>query len=109
MVVKEALWITSLVKKLGILQDGVQLYCDSQNFIYLVNNQVYHARINYIDVRSYRTRKLVSSGELLFEKVYNFKDATCRTPKKRKFVFATFDWRLSFCSVLLTWFFGVAT
>jgi hypothetical protein len=28
---KEALWLTVLVKELGIQQGGVQLHCDSQN------------------------------------------------------------------------------
>jgi hypothetical protein len=30
---------------------------------------MYHTRNNHIDVRSHRTKKLVSSGELLLEKV----------------------------------------
>jgi hypothetical protein len=32
---KEALWLTGLVKELGIQQGGVSLYCDSQSAIYL--------------------------------------------------------------------------
>jgi hypothetical protein len=36
---KEALWLTGLVKRLGIQQGGVlQLHCDSQSVIYLVKN-----------------------------------------------------------------------
>jgi hypothetical protein len=30
---KEALWLTRLVKELGIQQVGVPLYCDSQSVI----------------------------------------------------------------------------
>ena len=48
---KEALWFTGLVRELGIQQVRVPLYCDSQNAIYLVKNQVYHARTKHIDVR----------------------------------------------------------
>jgi len=51
------------------------LYCDSQSFIYLAKNQVYHARNNHLDVRSHRTRELVSSGKLLLEKVRIFDNA----------------------------------
>ena len=35
---KEALWLTGLVRDLGIQQVGVPLYCDSQNAICLINN-----------------------------------------------------------------------
>jgi hypothetical protein len=36
--VKEALWLTGLVKEMGIQQVGVLLYCDSQSAIYLAKN-----------------------------------------------------------------------
>ena len=73
---KESLWLTGLVKELGIQQSGVQLYCDSQSAIYLAKNQVYHARTKHIDVRFHKIRELVSSGELLLEKVHTSKNAT---------------------------------
>ena len=72
---KESLWLTGLVKELGILQGGVQLYCDSQSAIYLAKNQVYHAKTKHIDVRFHKIRELVSSGELLLEKVHTSKNA----------------------------------
>ena len=62
---KESLWLTGLVKELGIQQGKVQLYCDNQSAIYLAKNQVYHARTKHIDVRFHKIRELVSSGELL--------------------------------------------
>ena len=37
-VAKEALWLTGLVRELGIQQVGVLLYCDSQSAIYLTKN-----------------------------------------------------------------------
>ncbi|KAL6315051.1 hypothetical protein AAG906_030898 [Vitis piasezkii] len=73
---KESLWLTGLVKELGILQGGVQLYCDSQSAIYLAKNQVYHARTKHIDVRFHKIRELVSFGELLLEKVHTSENAT---------------------------------
>ena len=74
-VAKEALWLTGLVKELGIQQGGVLLHCDSQSANYLVKNQVYHARTKHIDVRFHRIRKLVFSGELLLENVHTFENA----------------------------------
>jgi hypothetical protein len=58
---KEALWLTGLVKELGIQQSGVSLHCDSQSTIYLAKNQVYHARTKHIDVRIHKIRELVDT------------------------------------------------
>ncbi|RVW83184.1 Retrovirus-related Pol polyprotein from transposon TNT 1-94 [Vitis vinifera] len=46
---KESLWLTGLVKELGIQQSGVQLYYDSQSAIYLAKNQV-HTSENAVDM-----------------------------------------------------------
>jgi hypothetical protein len=72
---KEALWLTELVKELGIQQVGVSLYCDSQSAIYLAKNQVYHARTKHIDVRFHKIRELVVTGELLLEKIHTSENA----------------------------------
>ena len=72
---KEVMWLTGLVKELGIQQGGVLLHCDSQSAIYLAKNQVYHTRTKHIDVRFHRIRELISSGELLLEKVHISKNA----------------------------------
>jgi hypothetical protein len=63
--VKEALWLTSLVRELGILQVGISLYCDCQSAIYLAKNRVYHARTKHIDVRFHKIKELVATGKLL--------------------------------------------
>jgi hypothetical protein len=73
---KEALWLTGLVRELGIQQVGVPLYCDSQIAIYLAKNQVYHARTKHIDVRFHKIRELVATGELLLEKIHTSENAT---------------------------------
>ncbi|KAE8715745.1 hypothetical protein F3Y22_tig00110160pilonHSYRG00324 [Hibiscus syriacus] len=69
--VKEALWLTGLVKELGVQQGGVQLLCDNQSTIHLAKNQVYHARTKHIDVRFQNIKELVASGEILFQKGHN--------------------------------------
>jgi hypothetical protein len=74
--VKEALWLTELVKKLGIQQVRVPLYCDNQSVIYLAKNQVYHARIKHIDVRFHKIREFVAICELLLEKIHTSENAT---------------------------------
>jgi len=47
---KEAIWLQELLNDLGIDQDMMKINCDSMSDIYLVKNQVYHARTKYIDV-----------------------------------------------------------
>jgi hypothetical protein len=72
---QEALWLTGLVKELGVEQDGVQLHCDSQSAIYLENNQVYHDRTKHIDVRFHKIRELLTTGQILLEKVHTSENA----------------------------------
>ncbi|KAL0336278.1 UNVERIFIED_CONTAM: Retrovirus-related Pol polyprotein from transposon TNT 1-94 [Sesamum radiatum] len=62
---KEALWLNRLANELGVEQGGVQLHCDSQSAIYLAKNHVYHARTKHIDVRYYKIRELIASGEII--------------------------------------------
>ena len=49
--VKEAIWLQSLMDNLGIKQNFLRVHCDSMSVIYLVKNQVYHARTKHIDVK----------------------------------------------------------
>lgn len=65
---KEALWLTWLVRELGVEQDGVQLQYDSQSVIYSTNNQVYLARTKHIDARFYKIRDLIAYRQILLEK-----------------------------------------
>ena len=72
---KEALWLTGLVKELGVEQGGVRLHCDSQSVIYLAKNQVYHARTKHIDVRFHKIRELLTTGQIVLEKVHTSENA----------------------------------
>ena len=75
-VAKEALWLIGLVKVLGIEQGVVQLHCDSQSAIYLAKNKVYHARTKYINVRFHKIRELITSGQILLQKIHTSENAT---------------------------------
>ena len=72
---KETLWLTGLVKELGVEQGGVQLHCDSQSAIYLANNQVYHARTKHIDVRYHKIRELLASKQIFLLKIHTSENA----------------------------------
>ena len=56
---KEILWLRGLIGTFGIIQDTIQVYCDSQSSIYLVKDCMYHKRKKYIDVRYHRIRHWV--------------------------------------------------
>jgi len=47
---KEAIWLHGLIEDLGIVQEHVDVHCDSQSAICLVKNQVHHSRTKHIDV-----------------------------------------------------------
>ncbi|KAE8715770.1 hypothetical protein F3Y22_tig00110160pilonHSYRG00432 [Hibiscus syriacus] len=47
---KESLWLTGLVKELGVQQGGVQLLCDNQSAIHLAKNQKVHTDENASDM-----------------------------------------------------------
>ena len=49
-VIKEAIWLQDLLENLGLVQEHINVYCDSQSVIHLENNQVYYARSKHIDV-----------------------------------------------------------
>jgi hypothetical protein len=74
---KEDLWLTRLVRNLNIKQGGIQLHCDSQNFIYLSNNQVYNAKTKYINVSFHDIKELIIFGQILLESVHKRKQMIC--------------------------------
>lgn len=49
--VKEAIWLRGMVSDLGLQQDDLTVFCDSQSAIHLTKNQMFHERTKHIDVR----------------------------------------------------------
>ncbi|MGI4421791.1 Ty1/Copia family ribonuclease HI, partial [Klebsiella pneumoniae] len=54
---------------LGIDQEHVDVYCDSQSAICLAKNQVHHSRTKHIDVRFHFIREILNEGDVLLEKI----------------------------------------
>ncbi|KAH9790140.1 Integrase catalytic domain-containing protein [Citrus sinensis] len=67
--VKEAIWLQGLLENLGLAQEHINVYCDSQSAIHLTKNQVYHARTKHIDVRFHFVREIVDEGKILIQKI----------------------------------------
>lgn len=68
--VKEALWLKGLMYDLGMKQDSVDLWCDSQSAIHLAKNQVHHVRTKHIDVRYHFVRDVIEDGDISLMKVH---------------------------------------
>lgn len=67
--VKEAIWLQGLLENLGLVQEHINVYCDSQSAIHLTKNQVYHACTKHIDVRFHFVREIVDDGKILLQKI----------------------------------------
>jgi len=59
-----------LLDDLGIDQDLLKINCDSMSAIYLVKNQVYHARTKHIDVRFHFVREILDEGDIELLKIH---------------------------------------
>ncbi|RDX81638.1 hypothetical protein CR513_37649, partial [Mucuna pruriens] len=67
--VKEAMWIKGLNVELGIVQNYVTIFCDSQNVIHISKHQVYHEKSKHIDVKLHFIQDIIDTKEVLIEKV----------------------------------------
>ncbi|MCO5564617.1 hypothetical protein L7F22_018282 [Adiantum nelumboides] len=66
---KEAIWLTRLVKDLGLEQCLPVLHCDSQSAIALAKNPVFHSRTKHIDVRYHFSRECLANKNLDLVKI----------------------------------------
>jgi hypothetical protein len=62
---KEALWLRGLVEMFGVIQDSVQVHCDSQSVIHLAKDHRYHKRTKHIDVRYHKIRQWVLDEKVI--------------------------------------------
>jgi hypothetical protein len=61
----EAIWIESLLKELGVLQQRTPIiWCDNLGATYLTANPVFHARTKHIEIDFYFVRERVAASEL---------------------------------------------
>ena len=67
--VKEAIWLQGLLGELGVGQESITIFCDSQSAIQLAKNQVYHARTKHIDVRYHFIREILEEGGVTIRKI----------------------------------------
>ena len=66
---KEAIWIHGLINDLGILQEHINMFCDSESAICLSKNKIHHARTKHIDVHFHFIREIISEGDIRLLKI----------------------------------------
>ena len=62
---KEPLWLRGLAETFGIIQDSVQIHCDSQSAIHLAKDYRYHKRAKHIDVRYHKICQWVVDDKVI--------------------------------------------
>lgn len=67
--VKEGIWLTGMMKEFGIVQQSVNIFCDSQSALHLAKHQVFHERSKHIDVRHHFVRDVIAKGAVKMLKV----------------------------------------
>ena len=68
--IKQAIGLQELLDDLEIDQHRLTINCDSMSVIYLVKNQVYHARIKHIDVMFHFVQKIFDEGDIELQKIH---------------------------------------
>jgi len=68
----------------------LKINCDSMSAIYLVKNQVYHARRTHIDVKFHFVREILDEGDIELQKIHtkeNSADMLIKVVPGVKFVY----------------------
>ncbi|KAI5318074.1 hypothetical protein L3X38_037782 [Prunus dulcis] len=66
---KESIWTLGLIVDLGVEENKLDVYFDSQSAIYLEKYQVHHGRTKHIDVQYHFVRKVMAEGEIRLRKI----------------------------------------
>ena len=71
---KEEVWLQRLCSGIGLVQQAMILYCDSQSTIFLEKNPTYHSKTKNIDVQYHFVRDMVEEKKVLLEEVDTLKN-----------------------------------
>ena len=82
---KEEVWLHRLSLGIGLVQQAMILYCDSQSAIFLEKNLAYHSKTKHIDVQYHFVRDMVEENKVLLEKVDTLKNVVDSLTKSVSF------------------------
>jgi hypothetical protein len=65
----EEVWLSRLCSGIGLVQQAIRIYCDSQGAIFLAKNTAYHLKTKHIDVQYHFVRDMVEDKNVFLMKV----------------------------------------
>jgi hypothetical protein len=71
---KEEIWLQRLCLGIGLVQQVVSIYCDSQSEIFMAKNLSYHSKTKHIDIQYHFVRDMVEENKVLSMKVDTLKN-----------------------------------
>ena len=71
---KEAVWLQRLCSSMGLVQQAIRIFCDSQSAIFLAKNPTYHSKAKHIDVQNHFVRYMVEAKRVFLVKVDTIKN-----------------------------------
>ncbi|XP_062103402.1 secreted RxLR effector protein 161-like [Humulus lupulus] len=67
--IKEAIWIKGLMEEIKLLNDIPTVYLDSQSYVHLCKNPMFHDRTKHIEIKYHFIRNKVTQGHIVIDKV----------------------------------------
>jgi hypothetical protein len=71
---KEAIWLQIFRSGIGLVQQDVRIYFDTQSVIFLPKNPSYHSKKKHIDIQYHFVRDMVEENKVLLMKVETLKN-----------------------------------
>jgi hypothetical protein len=94
---KEEIWLQILCSGIGLVQQALRIYCDSQSAIFLAKNSTYHSKTKHIYIQYCFVRDMVEEKKVLLMKVDTLKnvaDSLTKSVSTEKFSWRRGSWAL---------------
>eukprot|EP00253_Pinus_taeda_P006498 PITA_06498 len=83
---KEVAWLQRLYLSMGLVQEAIRIYCDSQSAIFLAKNPAYHSKTKHIDVQYHFVMDMIEDKKVLLVKVDTLKNTADALKKSNSYV-----------------------
>ena len=71
---KKVIWLRGLVSELGLEQDVLVIFCDSQRVVHLTRNNKYLSRTKHIEIKHHFIRDIVDTGDIIVDKIHTIEN-----------------------------------
>jgi hypothetical protein len=66
--------VTNIVFSIGLVQQDVRIYCDSESAFFMAKNSAYHSKTKHIDIQYHFVRDMIEENKVLLMKVDTLKN-----------------------------------